>query len=541
MRIAVYGLPSSGKTTLIQGIKNAKILNGRDELERLSNGAFSFVNDEEKRKIRIQYAKFLLELEDDVIVSDGHYSFMDNIVYTAEDGDAYDVIFYLYCSPSELKQRLLFSDKNKKYAALSEESIKQWQLFEIESLRMECHKRNKDFYVISDNDKSTQFYVFLELVINGFSAIGYARKIAQSISDKYPIESYKDIYISDGDKTIIRQDTYRYCYDGKTNVFDGDFYSSYQSFLFSKDVDGIDYVTDKILNITLNKDVWDMINDKPYVIISSGITCVWNRLKDVFGFREVYVNPLISSDCKFYVVKLLREKGYSVTAFGDSKNDYYMLKESDNGYLRIGDKISTSLANTDLANIKLLYDKCPFFLSDVANADDVRYIDICKSNSGINGNRLAEAHMFLGRRMGRMLSTVYPAYKTAVLVLERGGRFFGDGLYSSFGGVFYTYNPSRDSFPEISQTRVVVVDSVINTGKSIIEITKLLKKGNPNRDIVIVSNVIQDAALELLADHKVFVVRSSANFFVGKRQASQCGENGPDTADRLYNIIDRSF
>lgn len=541
MRIAIYGLPSSGKTTLMENIPNAKTISGRQELERLSCGQFSAMDEENKRLTRIQYTEYLSSLNDDVVVSDGHYSFVDNVVFTPNDGDIYDVFFYLYCSPSVLLKRFAASEKNIKYSSLSEETIRQWQDFEIESLRLECHKRNKDFYVVTDNEESTAFYDFFKMVVNGFSTFLYAKDIAVRISNTYPIDKYKEIIITDGDKTVIEQDSFRFCYNGKTSVFDGDIYSTYQSYLYKNELISISSIPDIIREIKLNDDVWNMIKDTAYVVVSSGITSVWERLGEIFGFAEVIADPLISADCKYYVVKLLKEFGYRVVAFGDSKNDYYMLSEADDGYLKIGNRISRSLKNVDLTGLHLLYDKEPFYLTNDATEEDLRDISICKSNSGINGSRLAAAHLRLGQRLGSKLATMYPSKNTAVLVLERGGRFFGDGLYSSFGGVFFPYNPSKDTMPEISQQRVVIVDSVINTGKSIKAMIDLLKNDNPSREIVIASNVIQQSAIELLSDYKVFVVRSSTNSFVGKRQAVQIGNNGPDTADRLYNIIDRGF
>ena len=541
MRIAIYGLPSSGKTTLIQSIPNITAVAGREELDRLSNGKFSDMEEDDKRKIRVLYTKYLLELPDKVIVSDGHYSFLDAVVFTPDDGDVYDVFFYLYCKPAELLQRFALSEKNKKYCDLSEETLKQWQDFEIESLRKECHIRNKDFYVISDNDRNTSFYDFFDKVINGYSVVKNAKIIADKIGNRFPNEKYKELCIVDGDKTVIEQDSFRFCYDGKTRVFDGDFYSGYQSYLFSQEVAFIVSIPESINEIQLNNDVWNMIKDRPYVILSSGITIVWKRLQDNFGFTEVIADPIISADCKYFIVKLLKEKGYEISAFGDSKNDYYMLMEADQGYLKIGKRISRSLANTDLTGINLIYKKQPYFLTEEATQEVLDDIRICKSNSGINGHRLAAAHLRLGQKLGEKIAMVYPSKNTAVLILDRGGRFFGDGLYSTFGGVLYPFNPSKEELPQIEQERVIIVDSVINTGKSIKDIIRRLQENDTKREIIIASNVIQQTALELLSEYKLFVVRASSNSFVGRRQATQKGKSGPDTADRLFNIINRSF
>lgn len=50
--------------------------------------------------------------------------------------------------------------------------------------------------------------------------------------------------------------------------------------------------------------------------------------------------------------------------------------------------------------------------------------------------------------------------------------------------------------------------------------------------------MIQEEALSKFKDHTLFAVRVSANKFVGKRQKKQVGNSGPDTADRLFNLIE---
>ena len=251
----------------------------------------------------------------------------------------------------------------------------------------------------------------------------------------------------------------------------------------------------------------------------------------------MFANPLISADTKYYVTKLLREKGYTITAYGDSKNDLYMLKEADNGYLYIGKRISRSLNNSDLNGLDFIYDKSTVVVSDF---DDTIKADVAitKSNSGINGSLLAAAHLRLGERLGKEIKTIIPTQNTAAIVMERGGRFFGDGLYSAFGGVFYPYNPSKDEIPDVSiHNFVIIVDSVINTGRSILSVIESIKRDNPKIEIIIAANVIQRNTLDKMKQYKIFSIRVSDNYFIGKKQAVQTGYTGPDTADRLYNLI----
>ena len=289
-------------------------------------------------------------------------------------------------------------------------------------------------------------------------------------------------------------------------------------------------------DIQLNSELYNIISDKNYIVLSSGISLLWKKLSELFGLKNIIADTLISADTKYYTVKMLQENGYRIISYGDNKNDYYMLRQADKGYLYIGSYLSRSLRNTDLSEIKLVYDKSPYILAD--HSTEIKNdIAICKSDSGISGSKLADAHIRLGRKLGQIMREFIPDKNTAVIVLERGGRFFGDGLYTGFGGTFYSYDPKCDALPDISSDIVIIVDSVINTGKSIIDTVKKLKQKNPDIEIFIAANVIQDKTISLLNGYKVFAIRTSANSFIGSRQNEQKNGKGPDTADRLYNYL----
>lgn len=283
--------------------------------------------------------------------------------------------------------------------------------------------------------------------------------------------------------------------------------------------------------------VYSKIQRQEFIVLSAGISSLWEKLAVQFHVPHVIADPLISADTKYYIAKLLRASGYWITAYGDSKNDLYLLKEADEGYLYIGNKLSRSIVHDDTSNLHLLHKAEPQILDDEKNEEVTREIAICKSSPGINGSRLAQAHFNLGVRIGKRIKEVFPSYNTAVLVLERGGRFFGDGVYIGFGGPLFPYNPKKDDCPLLKGNLVLIVDSVINTGKSTLELIDRLKMNNPNTQFCVVANVIQIEALSKFRDHAVYAVRLSDNKFVGKRQHKQIGNMGPDTADRLFNLI----
>ena len=433
MKIALYGMPCAGKSTLMDRITDAKVINGSQELRRICGGSFLELSEEEKHQVRIKYTEYINGLNDEVIVSDGHYSFMETVAFTEADGELYDIFIYLYCSPENLKERYALSEKNGKFAGESIESLRQWQEFEINNLREECHRRNKDFYVVSDNEEEqNKFFDFLSLLREGFSSYDLATDICNQIMEQFNKQDI--LYIVDGDKTIIIQDSYRFCCNGKTKIFDGDFYTGYQSFLFEKELQTASIDKSKIAEITINNEVYDIVASNNYVVLSSGIKDLWSDIANAKNLGTIFASPYISADVKYYVVKQLREHGYTIFAYGDSKIDLYMLREADKGFLYIGKRISRSLKNESLSGLVPIYDHSLVILAD--EDEEVQAdIAICKSNSGISGSRLAAAHVRLGEKIGRHIAAVFPEKNTSILVLERGGRFFGDGVYMGAGGI----------------------------------------------------------------------------------------------------------
>ena len=82
----------------------------------------------------------------------------------------------------------------------------------------------------------------------------------------------------------------------------------------------------------------------------------------------------------------------------------------------------------------------------------------------------------------------------------------------SFGGRFFPYNPSTEELPHIDATTIVIVDSVINTGKSLVDVIQRLRLTNPLAEIIIASNVIQEKAVPLFQNYKVFAIRISKTY-----------------------------
>ena len=165
---------------------------------------------------------------------------------------------------------------------------------------------------------------------------------------------------------------------------------------------------------------------------------------------------------------------------------------------------------------------------ELEKTDEInRLIAITKSDSGVSGPALAEAHIELGREMGKQMTMFDPADTTVVAIL-RGGIFFAEGIYFSLGSRFQTYNPKHEAFIRPDTKNIILVDSVINTGETILSAM--------DTGMYVACCVINEKAVSRFED-RLFTVRVSKNSFIGSNLRKRSGNKGPDTTMRLFNII----
>ena len=156
-----------------------------------------------------------------------------------------------------------------------------------------------------------------------------------------------------------------------------------------------------------------------------------------------------------------------------------------------------------------------------------RLIAITKSDSGISGPELVKAHMALGEMLGAHMTGLDPTDTTIVAIL-RGGIFFAQGLYYALGCKLQTYDPKYEKFVRPATKNVILVDSVINTGKTILDVLE--------DDMLVACCVINEKAVPLF-EKQLYAVRVSKNSYVGGKVKTQVGSVGPDTTMRLFNQL----
>ena len=352
MRIGLYGLPTAGKTFLLNKVKCLDVLEGSSLLKEIEPD-FENLPAQEKKKAREKLAEKLMAK--DGFIMDGHFSFGEDVVFTEEDGKLYDTFLYLYVDPVVLIRRMEMSERNKKYL---KNGIEKWQRFEIESMRKFCHENDKDFYVI-DNPGEGFFsdvslvLEFIDNIVHGYSCVEFARDIAKQIPKTDAVT------LLDGDRTLIHEDS---CWilGYKTNVFNGNFYTGFQSWRHMRELEKYLQALDSNQqpeegkDYTLNRSVYGKIEGSP-CILTSGNRDVWKMVSMKYHI-PFFFGPQMSSDTKFFAAKFLRERGSRVIAFGDSLNDFFMLKEADVGHLVLkkDGSVSSSLKGRNLEGLVCL-------------------------------------------------------------------------------------------------------------------------------------------------------------------------------------------
>ena len=299
MRLGLYGLPAAGKTYILDRINGIKVFHGSDMLFDLDKD-FHNTDENGRKAVRKEFANSLLKKDD--FIMDGHYSFGDNVVFTKEDGKLYDAFLYLYIEPRVLKSRMEKSSKNIKYLKFD---IEKWQNTEIEKLREYCHEHNKDFYVIDNQDLGyfddiDTVLKFIYAVSDGFSCVNFAKKVANDILS---MSDFTDITLTDGDRTLIKEDSSSLV-GYKTNIFDGNFYTGFQSFVHYEIMMKYTNASKKlpISEVTYNDFVLKHMDNG--FILTSGQPDIWKNISEKIK-RPVFFGNQMSADTKFFITNIM--------------------------------------------------------------------------------------------------------------------------------------------------------------------------------------------------------------------------------------------
>ena len=231
MKLAIYGVSRSGKDYLIKNViaylqettlLTAIHIEGSKTLNALAQDMFiqpfKSLDESRKRILREKFTEIVNEknLEYDLVLVDGHYSFIDGdfykVVFTEQDENVYDHFFYLD-TPSEII--VDFSRKStgdKRNLDITVEQVRNWKKYEKCELNKICNSNRKELVILDeDTNSSIQFiYYWLESysskLCNQTSALNFYTK------NKELLDKSNQIILVDCDKTVsINDGTYDFC------------------------------------------------------------------------------------------------------------------------------------------------------------------------------------------------------------------------------------------------------------------------------------------------------------------------------------------
>lgn len=350
MRIGLYGMPTAGKTHILDQLDFIEVVVG-SRLLREYDPEFDSRDEAGREQDRKAVAQLMMAKE--TFIMDGHYAFGDEIAFTEDEGKMYDVYLYLYVSPDIIKERMAASDKNRKYLKYD---IAEWQNTEIAGLRKYCQDNGKDFYVLDnlpDNcfEDVSGIIEFIRGIVNGYSCAAYAKECADHILKKSKSDT---IVLLDGDKTLTIEDSSGTVFGYKTHLYDGNFYTGYQAWKQNEEFKQYSFDDLTEMPVHFNETVKNAITEDTY-ILTSGHERIWRFIAKQLGL-DFFYGTQMSAETKLFITKHLQAAGKRVVAYGDGMNDYFMLKQADEGYLiaKRDGTISRSLKGRDTEGLTIV-------------------------------------------------------------------------------------------------------------------------------------------------------------------------------------------
>ncbi len=584
MTFSIYGVSRSGKDYLIQKLKEyfesrGKSLlhvNGSATLNEIASERFSKkikeLTEDEKNELRISFIEYIHKVERDnpFVVVDGHYAFYDGErklfkVFTEYDLRCYEKFFYLDTKPEDIVSRMRNSEGDKKNTSITAEAVYAWQNFEIDEMTKDLLEADKELHIVRfDND------FCLEYIFDTVTSIKYDSKV---IADQMlaGVElTCSTVILTDCDKTLSVEDSTNIALDyiGASkkplkDIFGGDRYSNYQMMLANRYYESIQAFTNDSLavvrdTISINTGIIEDLKSKVNVnilAISAGNSDIWKGIIEKCGLNATVLqnNGVTSKYVKYYIAKRLRERGKFVIAIGDSILDSLMLCEANIGYLatkgyraNIEAFVKSNKQIRQLSYYEYKYDGILTEDSIVSiktlplTVGTQTLIDVCKSDSGATGKKLREAHTNLGSLVAKTISQDFRGEKFAVVIMMRSGLSFGMGIADELDAPVLFYDDKNTTFfenqlkdnPQLQDYRFILCDGVVNTGKTILELANAYQSYRP----IIATNVISEK-YEGNNAIAVYASRVSKHSYTGAKQKTIHDGKGPDTSDRLFNLI----
>lgn len=586
MKLSIYGVSRCGKDFFINKLIDffsergvpLKHIKGSESLNDLAlkkfNAPFKSLNQSQQSSLRKDFVSFVKSQEKQYknIVVDGHFSFYDEnenlcTVFTKHDLNCYDRFFYLDTDASKVVEYSKNSTGEKKNDSITESKVDAWKNHEIECLEGLLVSQSKELHIIKYENEFALQYVFDVVSLDKYNSY----KAALELLDDLPIKNASTIIVTDCDKTLSLEDTtsimlsYNKIPSKRTKeIFLNDRYSPFQFALANEFYKSVNVFTDQAIqfaieNVHLHNKMIDDLKSKQDCLIlgvTGGNIDTWQGIfeKCRLNATVLPIKDVISKYLKFFIVRILKERGKFVISIGDSMLDSLMIKEASIGYIASGKGYRKNIDDFLIKNSHIRCLSCFDFQYEYLSLDSSistlkvlnpnekakRHIELCKSSSGVEGKSLRAAHGALGKEVANLIRNDFPNEKFALVIMLRSGILFGLGIgdYLDCPILFYDGSNKEKLLQEISENKnlfsrkFILCDAVINSGKSIDNAIRDLSLNSP----IIAAAVISDKYTQKTTV-PIYSSRISKNSYVGAKQKNVSRGKGPDTSDRLFKLI----
>ncbi|OAA69839.1 HAD-like domain protein [Cordyceps fumosorosea ARSEF 2679] len=402
MVIGLYGLPGSGKSTLIEGLKlhldqeNFLFYEGSELISSIVTGglaAFDKLDEEEKRRVRERaiggVAQECSSRNRSALVA-GHYMFwtegesQGHVVATASDLSVYTHIIYLEVPAPAILQRRL-DDIGRCREAASAAHLHRWQRAEIDQLRGLCRHHSIFFSAVPQHSSPLPFTLrlvrhFAQTNASCNNALVESKVEAALVGE----ERAETVLVVDADKTLASEDAGAMFWKAvdsslpnKSDVcplkslFGSPLGYSEAAFIqatlmYEEAADDVSFeaLCDKVSSsITIHPEFIRLFQlacghgHMRVVVLTCGIRRVWQMVLEKAGFGNsikvigsgrIADEVVITPQAKAQVVRSLRKRsGLYVWAFGDSPLDLPMLEGAHRAIIVSGDAQTRSRSMED--------------------------------------------------------------------------------------------------------------------------------------------------------------------------------------------------
>lgn len=163
-----------------------------------------------------------------------------------------------------------------------------------------------------------------------------------------------------------------------------------------------------------------------------------------------------------------------------------------------------------------------------------RNIQRAKSDSGCCGAELRMVHYQMGLRIGSAISKNIDIQNTVIMPLLTGAIPFAFGVGEIIDVKMLMIDPHTGSgLPAINEKNIIILDEVINTGKTVLKIADHYKK---EHKVILGTTVMPVDSEAFDSEYDIYTYRISKHRYTGAMVKKIEGKKGPDTAARLYSL-----